>query len=297
MSATNRGHQILADAIREHYNLGEVGQPYPVPDAHQRRHRKMLVDTGAGRFLIKTYPRDAVVLDALRFQHRLSDHLAENGLPVARIQRAKNRRRVIEIDDWAMELQEYVEGESMRVTAATLSVAAAALGKFHEVCRDLPRPARESRMWRFSEVPRATFAALFERARAEAAESVLNPLCNAIGLFLQEAGKALDWDARGQFETGLIHGDWHSANLLFRGDELVAILDLEFAGEGCFLEDLAYAVSSLCVRNGSEPKALEQRTHVLLKHYQTFRKLAYAEEIALYYAVGVKQIASVCCQI
>jgi Ser/Thr protein kinase RdoA (MazF antagonist) len=288
--------EILAGIIREHYDLDEVGLPQPVPAAHQRRHRKLIVQTSAGPFLVKTYKRDPHVLDALRFQHRLADHLLKHDLPVARIQPAKSGKRIVEVGNWAVELQEFVQGESMRVSTDTLTVAADALGRFHQVCRDLPRPKREARMWRFSELPRDKFALLFERAKQEEDTKALKEQCDQVALFARDATEALSWEARDEFEAGLIHGDWHSGNLLFHGKELVAILDLEFAGEGCFLEDLAYAVSNLCIRTTSDPKVLTDRTELLLARYQRSRTLSYAEEVALYYAVGIKHVATVCYQ-
>mgnify|MGYP000859418477 CR=1 FL=1 len=288
--------EVVAQVVREYYDLGEVGMPVPVPGAHQRRHRKLIIEASAGRFLVKTYKRDLRELDALRFQHRLSDHLHEHDLPVARIIRAKDGKGIVELKDWALEVQSFVEGEPMRVTRHTLIVASKAQGRFHDVCRDFPRPQREARMWRFSEVPRENFGRLFEKARAEADTPELTEQCNTIALFLRDAAKTLDWDARGEFETGLIHGDWHGGNLFFHNDELVGILDLEFAGEGCFLEDLAYAISNLCIRTTADEKILAERTNILLDNYQLSRQLSYAEEVALYYAVGVKHVTSVCLQ-
>lgn len=287
------GGEWLAGIIREHYELGEVRAPRWLEGAHQRRHRKLVVETSAGRFLAKTYKRDPVVLDSLRFQHRLSDHLRGSGLPVAAIRRTKGGKRIVEVDDWALELQQFIDGAQMRVTRKALTVSAMALGKFHEVCRDLPRPERDTRMWRFSEVPREVFAKLYELALAQGDRATVDGQCNDIALFLRDASNELDWRARTQFETGVIHGDWHGGNLIYREEDLIGIVDLEFAGDGCFLEDLAYAVSNLCVRTSVERERLEGRTELLLEHYQRYRTLSPAEERALYYAVGVKHVATV----
>ncbi|MBN2309750.1 MAG: phosphotransferase [Candidatus Hydrogenedentes bacterium] len=298
MNERRDGLDILADVIREHYDLGRVDRPEALAPAHQRRHRKIVVQAAAGKFLAKTYKRDPFVLDALRFQHRLSDHMDTNGLPVAGIQPAKNGKRIVEVDNWALELQEFVEGDPMEVSSETLAISADALGQLHEVCREFPRPGRDARMWRFSEVPRSLFAKLFERAHdASENPATIDEYCNRIALFLHEAGQALSLEARDRFETGLIHGDWHAGNLIFKGGRLVAIVDLEFAGDGCYLEDLAYAVSNLCVRTTMRPERLAKRTDRLLHHYQRHRTLSFYEEAALYYAVGVKHIATVSYQI
>ncbi|MCC6490046.1 MAG: phosphotransferase [Candidatus Hydrogenedentes bacterium] len=297
MSTAPDSLDILAAVIRENYDLGRVDRPAPLEAAHQRRHRKIVVNTALGQFLAKTYKRDPFVLDALRFQHRLSDFLAQNGIPVAKIQPTSQGTRIVELNTWALELQEFVDGSPMIVSKENLAVSAEALGKFHEVCRDFPRPERDTRMWRFSEVPRTAFAALYDMAKTQAEESVLNQHCNRIALFLRDAADALSLEQRGRFETGLIHGDWHSGNLIFRDDRLVAVVDLEFAGDGCYLEDLAYAISNLCVRTTMRPERLGKRTDLLLDHYQRYRSLSFYEEAALYYAVGVKHIATVSYQI
>jgi Ser/Thr protein kinase RdoA (MazF antagonist) len=289
--------EAVAAVIREHYDLGEVGLPTLLPGAHQFRHRKMVVVTERGTFLAKTYNCDVKVLDSLQFQHRLSDHLHENGLPVAHIQRAKDGRSLIENDSWALELQAYVDAGAMLVNKESLRSSADALGRFHLVCADFPVPPRDTRMWRFSEVPRDAFQRLYQRARAEGNAERVDKFCNEIALFLHSAMQALSIEKRSEFQTGLIHGDWHGGNLLYRGDELAAIVDLEFAGDGCYLEDLAYAISNLCVRSTTDPEHMAMRTNVVLDFYQVHRKLSYAELFALYYAVGVKHVATVSYQV
>ena len=297
MTLRIEGLETIAEIIREHYDLGEVQLPCLLPTAHQRRHRKMSVETSSGVFLAKTYRRDPVVLDSLRFQHHLSKHLDKNGLPVPRIQRAKDGKGFVEVDDWALELQEFVEGGPMRVSSATLITSAKALGRFHQVCAGFPAPPRDFNIWRFSEVPRSSFQQLFEQARRETDEERIITYCNRIARFLHDAAEELAIERRGEFETGLIHGDWHAGNLMFRGEELAAIIDLEFAGNGCYLEDIAYGISNLCIRTTMNDDKMRTRTHFLLDYYQFSRSLSYAEVVALYYAVGVKHIGTVSYQI
>ncbi len=291
------GLDVIADVIREHYDVGEVQTPEPLKEAHQRRHRKMVVETDAGRFLAKTYKRDPVVIDALLFQHNLSDHLDKNRLPVASIQRAKNGKGFVEVDTWMLELQEFVEAEPMRVRTHSLIASAKALGRLHDVCQYLNAPPRDTLMWRFSEVPRETFQRLFELASEERGEEKVVEHCNRVIKFVHEAGTELSVDKRDLFEIGLIHGDWHGGNLMYRGDELVAIVDLEFAGAGCYLEDIAYGISNLCIRTTLSEEKMLARTNLLLDYYQLSRSLSYAEQVALYYAVGVKHITTVAYQV
>lgn len=292
-----RGMEIVAELIRRNFDVGEVGLPRWLESAHQRRHRKMVVETDKGKFLAKTYHRQPVVLDALMFQHNLSDHLRKNQLPVAGIQRTKEGRGFAEADTWILELQEFVDGASMRVTSKTLGTAGDALGRFHQVCQYLNAPPRDTLMWRFSEVPRPTFEQMYTQACEESSADAIAPFCDSLAKFSHDASKALDASKRDLFETGLIHGDWHGGNLMFRGEDLAAIVDLEFAGSGCYLEDLAYGISNLCIRTSTNEERLRLRTNIMLDHYQRHRTLSYAEVVALYYAVGVKHITTVAYQI
>ena len=296
MTTHTIAERALANIISQHYDLGEVWIPKTLQRVHQRRHQKFVIETDKGFFLVKTYRNDPEVLDSLRFQHRLSAHLDKHGLPVARIQPSFTGAKIVEMADWAFELQEFIEGNAMRVTGRNLMNCATALGSFHKICRDFPCPDRDARMWRFSEVPREIFSKLYDRARSQGDPKIIDDHCNNIALFLRESTNELDWDARNQFETGLIHGDWHSGNLIFQKERLMAIIDLEFAGDGCYLEDLAYALSNLCVRTCTEEDKLEQRVDILLDHYQRYRSLSPSEEKALYYAVGIKHVVTVCYQ-
>jgi Ser/Thr protein kinase RdoA (MazF antagonist) len=291
-----RDEAQLAEEIERHYGLKLKSEPKQMPLVHQNRHRKMLVDTDQGGFLVKTYDNTTEALDNMLFQHRLSHYLEDNGLPVAHIQATTDGGTIAKVDDWAMELQCFVEGEIMQVTDETLVASARALGKLHWDCRDFPCPERDTRMWRFSEVPRNLFARLYSEAKKISKSSRVDNQCNAIALFLREAANDLNFQTRKTFETGLIHGDWHSGNLLFNGDELRAIVDLEFAGDGCYLEDLAYALSNLCLRTSVDREKMTKRTDLMMRHYTKFRTLAPQEEHALYYAVGIKHVVTVCYQ-
>lgn len=290
------GMEVIQEVIRQHYDFEDVQLPMQLESTHQRRHRKMVVETDDGRFLVKTYLRDPVVLDNLRFQHNLSNHLLNHELPVAEIKRARNGKGIVEVDNWAMELQRFLGGTPMEVTTPTLISSSRVLGRFHEVCRGVPVPPRDARKWRFSEVPRESLQRFVVMARKISDSPQIDAYANQIAIFLHNAVEALSKEKRDTFETGLIHGDWHGGNLLYQDEQLTGILDLEFAGDGCYLEDIAYAISNLCIRTTLSEEKMAHRVNVLLDNYQFSRTLTYNELVALYYAVGVKHVTTVAYQ-
>ena len=290
------GMDIVGDIIREHYDLGEVQIPSQLKNTHQRRHRKMIVESEAGKFLAKTYKNEPSTMDALYFQHNLGSHLKGNGLPVATVKKTREGHTFVCVDNWALELQEFLNGGQMPITENTLRVSGEALGRFHQVCQGLPAPLRDARKWRFSEVPEETYTDFYSLAAQERDDERLAEHDEKIREFLQAADEVLDIGKRYAFETGIIHGDWHSGNLLFLGEKLNGIIDMEFAGDGCYLEDISYAVSNLCVRTTTKAQKMAFRTSILLESYEKHRALSYSERVALYYAVGVKHVTTVCYQ-
>jgi len=290
------GLDVVADVIRDNYDLGEIKTLEPVAYSHQRRHRKMFVEADGGKFLVKTYKNDPQTMDALYFQHNLAYHLKSHGLPVAGILKTRDGHTFVCADTWAVELQEFIEGGQMPVTEKTLQISGEALGKFHQVCQGLPAPLRDARKWRFSEVPEETYSTFYELAAKERNDDRLVAHHEKIQEFLKAAGDVLDIGKRYAFETGIIHGDWHSGNLLFQGETLKGIIDMEFAGDGCYLEDISYAVSNLCVRTTTKSEKMAFRLKTLLAAYEKHRTLSFAEQVALYYAVGVKHVTTVCYQ-
>ncbi|MFN8544826.1 MAG: homoserine kinase [Candidatus Binatia bacterium] len=73
---------------------------------------------------------------------------------------------------------------------------------------------------------------------------------------------------------GVIHGDLFDDNLLFKGDQLVGVLDFEAACRGKFVFDLATAVNALCfVRDAYQLRRFE----ALIGGYESQRPLSLAE--------------------
>ncbi|NLN93151.1 MAG: phosphotransferase [Candidatus Hydrogenedens sp.] len=296
MNEKDRLLAALHAAISEEYDLGLIRPLRYLETTHQRRHKKIVVETEKGVFLAKTYTDDLVTVDSLYFQHNLSEYLLSNGLPVARIQRTRNQHSFIKLAGLAVELQQFLQGHQMPVTPKTLHISGMCLGKFHQVCQGRPAPPRDARKWRFSEVPREIFQNFYQRALQERNDRFMQENCDKIVSFLGEATQELAENKRNTFESGIIHGDWHGGNLLFTGEEIQGIIDLEYTGDGCYLEDLSYGISNLGIRTSTKEEILEFRCDTILNAYEQFRTLSWGENVALYYAAGIKHITTVAFQ-
>ena len=58
MTTHTAAERALTNILYEHYDLGEIQPPKTLASVHQRRHRKFVIDTERGRFLLKTYHND-----------------------------------------------------------------------------------------------------------------------------------------------------------------------------------------------------------------------------------------------
>jgi homoserine kinase type II len=83
--------------------------------------------------------------------------------------------------------------------------------------------------------------------------------------------------ASSDLPRGLIHGDLFRDNVLWRGDELVALLDFESASSGCFIYDLMVCAHAWCYGDAYDAGLVS----ALFDGYEEVRRLESAEWDAL----------------
>lgn len=179
--------------------------------------------------------------------------LLDGGLPVPETIAAADGAALGLVNGRVVEVEEYIAGENMDL-GDRLRAGMPYLGRVHSilatvnVVEDGKRAPHSNqvdpenvlvRAARASEDLRAGHPGLADladqvAARVHAAES---PLLSAL-------------------PRQLVHGDFWDNNVLFRGNELVVILDLDFMGERVRVDDLAltlYYVTSTLAARGSPP--------------------------------------------
>lgn len=79
-----------------------------------------------------------------------------------------------------------------------------------------------------------------------------------------------------ELPAGLIHGDLFRDNVLFRGRDLIALLDFESASAGAFIYDLMVCIHAWCYRDGFELELVA----ALLSGYGEVRRIERSERAA-----------------
>jgi len=224
------------------------------------RHRRWLFAASRCRtadgleLYLKRQPAMGRSIEQLRWQHRLTNHLADRGVPAARALGLVERGGLwYELLEPAAGTDAYAGADSWDPFASDVHLAAAGamLARLHVAGADFS-PLRPQ--------PQAGFVVQVGLAGLGAVAAV-EELCRlrpAVAEYLRgqdwQAAAAAAYDpplARvagrlGRLPVRPLHGDWQTNNLFFEGDRLTGVIDFHQADCGPRILDLALAVERNC---------------------------------------------------
>jgi Ser/Thr protein kinase RdoA (MazF antagonist) len=230
-----------------------------------------IAETGAGPLFVKRYHR--LIRDVAGFaeEHRFIAHLRAAGASVPEVLAARGGATAVAEGDWVYEVQRIGPGEDLYRDALSWSpfrkpaharAAGRALAELHRAAAGYDAPPRGASTL----VASFTLMRAADPLRAIADYAAARP---ALGRYLArrdwrgEIGRSvLPFHRRllpfiGRLAPLWTHNDWHASNLLWRGDEVSAVLDFGLADRTSALHDLATAIERNVVRwldlAGGEP--------------------------------------------
>ncbi len=209
--------------------------------------------TGRGTFLLRA--RHSEEYGArVEYLHRLIDHLCDRGFPVPQVVRGRDGRSWTTWGERIVEIHKFVAHDpGIHRDWRRMNSAATVLGDLHhmlseaaagktpvppemrndvnpEQCWTLLTEAEES-VQAMTALPQDVLEetlAVLRRAR-QAVEPLMHNYSRIIG--------QLPWMT--------VHGDYHFWNVLYRGDEIAAVVDYDFVQERERLFDIAYAMQTV----------------------------------------------------
>jgi len=255
----------------------------------------LVIRSPRGRFFLRRRNPRYSSPEQVAYEHALMRHLAAKGIGGPLPIETRGGETAFRDGAAVYELQRFVEGEPFDPTSmAQLRGAALALAEWHAAADDFAPPVpRELSRYDDPRAIREGFGSLLPRATPEQARGIERVLAIAARL-----GAEFPHAAYRALPHGIIHGDYHPANVLFRGSRLVGVFDLDWASRQPRVRDLSDGIYYFGARrpsaiDGGDIRSLNRgvpydvpRARAFLDAYRERRPVT-AEEIAALPAIGL----------
>ncbi len=226
MNATRKLRQNELSAVLRHYGLGELTAAWRPERGFVNDN--WVVETTQGRYFLKHRHPSHSQPELIRGEHVLMVWLKRAGFPAPRLLRHVYGDTLLVLDGECYEVQEYIAGRPYNHgRRQDLERAAATLGRYHVLVEGFSPPP----MWRIGELyhPRilqSNLASLVESWKLDRNSEFMEIVYRVAA---QSDDLAARFACHGTLPELVIHGDYYAGNLLFDGDQVVAVVDYDKA--------------------------------------------------------------------
>lgn len=267
-----------------HYDLGELRTVHAA--AHGLVNETAFADTTTGRYVIRRNQR-RLGRASLELRHQLHAWLSEHDVPCPSILPARCGETSVEVDGRIFEVATFINGdEYCPARPAQSASVGSVLAGYHRAVVDFPGTP-------IPQPPRYCPSVLLGLTERLMHRDFLGNLTAQLSWYDRrgsELRSRLNDVAYSKLPQTLIHGDVHGDNLLFRGDEVVGLLDFDQVTIDARLVDVADALVAFA--HGKPPENWSpwgvydgpldlQRARLLLDGYEAAGTINAAERAAL----------------
>jgi len=216
----------------------DIGEPIALPvPAGGTANANCRVETSAGTFILRRRNPKYAVPAYVAFDHRLMEHMAAHGVPTPLAIRSRSGLRWTVVAGDTFEVFPFRPGNTHdRNSIEQIRSAGAALARFHLAAASFePPPGKE---WPRYDDPMQVRAGLREMSHELPARLTAADLA-----YLQDqvarVERELPDQVYGSLPRHVIHGDFHPANVLYVGDAVAGIYDLDWCTVQPRVRDIA----------------------------------------------------------
>jgi homoserine kinase type II len=266
-----------AAAILAGYDLGDLRHCTYIERGYV--NEKWLLETDMGRFLLKRRHASQRKLGLVQAQHALVRYLRRAGYPAPALACTLHGNWLVVHGGEVYELQEYIPGHPFDpAKPGHLTAAARMLCAYHGVVMGFDHKALHQPVPRYGcSALRTTVGALAEEWRLPVPPELELLLGQLVEHVRDLEGRYL---AFGPLPELVIHGDYHGANLIFRGDQIVGVVDYDLAHWCSRMMEVAEALIAFCTDPGLQLRHIVYSGALDLERVSSFLR-AYQEEASL----------------
>ncbi|MGD2107852.1 MAG: phosphotransferase [Phycisphaerae bacterium] len=284
------GAEELAVAL-SHYDLGIIESITDFPRG-SRRSPKAGIVCEKGKFLLKRRAVDKARADRVRFAHAVQKHLADNGFPAPKLIPTRVQgHEALQLGESIYELFEFVPGQPFRQRPEESREAGVVLARFHEATEGFVPPPNAPH-GSFHDVPGVRTglctidSTLSSHDSFTGNEAELATLVQYLLSVYDDAAAAVNAIDLTNWPERVVHSDWHPGNLLYKGDQVVAVIDYETVRLSRRIVDVSNAVLQFSITAGGDPASWpehvdEERFAAFLSGYESLCPLSEQERACI----------------
>ncbi len=220
--------------VLSNYDLGIVTEVTELPRGSHAA-AKLKVTTDQGRYMLKRRPKVGVDKYRVAFAHDLQRFLATKNFPLPHLIGTREQNiSMLKIGDAIYEVFEFIEGSRYDGGLVATYEAGKTLALYHRLLQeyhppwDPPRGHYHSSKGVYDSF-KPLARVLLKQASAQGRHRRLIDLLKELGEAYARAAKVANGLGMPQWETQIVHCDWHPGNMLFDGAHVVAVIDYDAA--------------------------------------------------------------------
>ena len=223
-----------------------------------RKSPKLIVNTSLGRFLLKRRALGKDALEQVVIAHGVQEQLASHRFPVAGLIHTIDGETIVEHEGRVYELFKYIRGSRFDKSNPKAAESGRVLAHFHDLLRTHPKgPSMNrrtyhigSRVFEVLDDLKAILKVHENFAQLCGLDQTIEYLSNAY----KQAYEAVEQVEFSSLPQCVVHGDWHPGNMLYKDDEIIAVIDFDSIRHSPRITDIANGALQFSMRMGKLEK-------------------------------------------
>jgi len=219
-----------------------------------RSAAKMLVGATKGKYLLKRRAYGNDVRNQVVFAHEVQKRLEEHGFPVAGLVETIDGHTFVEHDNRIYELFRFINGNRFDKSNPAAAESGRILAHFHDILREFPlEPTAKKKTFHqdesFFSIISETYDVLVKNESPEPLEGMIDTVAY-LREHYENAHAKVESVGFSSLPTGIVHGDWHPGNMLYKDGEIIAVIDFDSLRICPRITDIANGALQFSMRMG-----------------------------------------------